>query len=292
MNLDHLRYFVEVGRTLHLGRAARALGVTASAVSHAIAALERDLGRELLRKRGRGIALTEHGSILAERGAAIVSDVAVMRSELTHDVAQLRGHFRIAATHGIASELVAPAWAHVAKNQPRLTAEILSLRSADVVRQVTSGETDLGICLSPRDLGRVSTEILSQGRLVAVARPAHPLFALPANKQLAALASYDAVLPKAFPGIESCEELLSARGLRVSAAYTTDSYDVALGILRNTDAWAFLPELFASTMKTVTASRAWKTTYTVVACYAREPRARALTATCERVARRIALRKL
>ena len=147
MNLDHLRYFVEVGRTLHVGRAARALGVTSSTVSHAVASLERELGHPLLQKRGRGIALTEHGSLLAERGAFIVRDATALRDQLSSDVAEQRGHFRIAATHGLASAFAAPAWARVATKNVRLTAEILSLRSADVLRHVTSGEVDLGICL-------------------------------------------------------------------------------------------------------------------------------------------------
>ena len=47
MNFDKLRYFAEVARTGHLGRAASILCVSASAVSHAIADLEDELGVEL-----------------------------------------------------------------------------------------------------------------------------------------------------------------------------------------------------------------------------------------------------
>jgi LysR family glycine cleavage system transcriptional activator len=59
--------FVAVAERLHLTRAAEALGVTVSAASMQIQALEQYLGVSLFRRQGRIIELSEHGAKLLPR---------------------------------------------------------------------------------------------------------------------------------------------------------------------------------------------------------------------------------
>lgn len=59
--LGSLRVFVAVAEHLHFTRAAEALGVTVSAASMQIQALEQYLGVPLFHRQGRLINLTEHG---------------------------------------------------------------------------------------------------------------------------------------------------------------------------------------------------------------------------------------
>jgi len=65
--LGSLRVFVSVAQHLNFTRAADALGVTASAASLQIRALEEYLGRRLFRRNGRQVLLTDEGSILLPR---------------------------------------------------------------------------------------------------------------------------------------------------------------------------------------------------------------------------------
>lgn len=65
--LGSLRVFVAVGEQLHFTRAAAALGVSASAVSMQVQALEQYLGVSLLRRQGRLVELTVHGAKLLPR---------------------------------------------------------------------------------------------------------------------------------------------------------------------------------------------------------------------------------
>ena len=44
MNFDQLRYFVETARFEHIGKAAKSVAISPSAISHAIANLEDELG--------------------------------------------------------------------------------------------------------------------------------------------------------------------------------------------------------------------------------------------------------
>ncbi|SLN73682.1 LysR substrate-binding domain-containing protein [Oceanibacterium hippocampi] len=63
--LDFLRVFEAAARHRHFAAAAAELGVTPSAVSHRIRALEEALGIALFRREGKGVGLTEAGRRLA-----------------------------------------------------------------------------------------------------------------------------------------------------------------------------------------------------------------------------------
>jgi DNA-binding transcriptional LysR family regulator len=64
MTLEQLRVFVEVAERLHVTRAAAVLNMTQPAASAAIHALETRLGTVLFNRVGRGLELTEAGTVL------------------------------------------------------------------------------------------------------------------------------------------------------------------------------------------------------------------------------------
>ncbi|WP_263378924.1 LysR substrate-binding domain-containing protein [Granulicella paludicola] len=62
----HLRYFLEVAKTLHITRAAENLHIAQPALTQNIQHLEQELGVQLLERQGRRIALTEAGNVFVE----------------------------------------------------------------------------------------------------------------------------------------------------------------------------------------------------------------------------------
>ena len=66
INYHHLRYFWAVAHEGNLTRAAERLFVSQSAVSVQLKKLEQQLGHDLFERRGRGLVLTEAGSIALE----------------------------------------------------------------------------------------------------------------------------------------------------------------------------------------------------------------------------------
>jgi LysR family glycine cleavage system transcriptional activator len=73
--LGSLRVFVTVARHLNFTRAADALGVSASAASLQIRALEEYLGRPLFRRNGRQVRLTDEGTRLLPRVQDALSEL-------------------------------------------------------------------------------------------------------------------------------------------------------------------------------------------------------------------------
>ncbi|MFC3747158.1 LysR family transcriptional regulator [Paenibacillus sp. GCM10012306] len=67
MELQQLKYFVEVANQLHFGRAAERLHASQQSVSHQIAQLESELGVQLFKRTTRKVELTQSGEALLEQ---------------------------------------------------------------------------------------------------------------------------------------------------------------------------------------------------------------------------------
>ncbi len=249
--LDQLSYFLEAARHEHIGKASKILSVSPSAISHTIASLEADLGRPLFARQGRRIVLTNHGKLLAEKAEYLLSEAKRVRDELISDQVELRGHYRFAATHLLAENFLLPAWMEVRDNHPKLTAEIYSLRSAEVVRHVAAGEIDFGLCISPHSVPGVVSKTIASGELRVVVRPGHPLLKKSPADQIRLLSQYPASVARGFQGIESCEDhpFFRENSIRPRVELFYDSYSVAVASCGSSDMWTLMPDFIANRFK-------------------------------------------
>src|ERR1700761_4041378 len=103
MTLDQLRIYVEVAERGHVTRAAEALGMSQSAASAAIAALETAYQVKLFDRVGRGIQLTETGRTFLREARAVLDRAAMARSVLQDLAGGPTGPVSIAARLTIAS---------------------------------------------------------------------------------------------------------------------------------------------------------------------------------------------
>ena len=81
VKLEQLSYFLEVAKTEHVGKAAKALAISPSAISHSIRKLEEEFGRELFVKQGKRIHLTSHGKLLMERARKLLEEADSIRED-------------------------------------------------------------------------------------------------------------------------------------------------------------------------------------------------------------------
>ena len=74
VELRQLRYFLEVARELHFGRAAHRVNLTQPALSRLVQGLERTLGAALFDRTTRKVALTPAGEALVPVAEDLVHD--------------------------------------------------------------------------------------------------------------------------------------------------------------------------------------------------------------------------
>ena len=95
MDWDKLRIFHAVGQSKSLTQAGELLGLSQSAVSRHIGALEERLGLPLFHRHARGLTLTEQGEILFRTVAEMVAKLQVTEVSLTESSAKPKGPFRL-----------------------------------------------------------------------------------------------------------------------------------------------------------------------------------------------------
>jgi DNA-binding transcriptional LysR family regulator len=145
MTLEQLRIFVGVAERQHMTAAARALHVTQSAASAAIAALEARHGVKLFHRVGRGIALTEAGQMLLKEARSVLGRAAAAEAMLAEFGELKRGTLRVVASQTIAAYWLPQILAAFHNRYPSLSVELAIGNTEQAAARVHDGEADLGI---------------------------------------------------------------------------------------------------------------------------------------------------
>lgn len=145
MTLEQLRLFVAVAEREHVTAASRALHVTQSAVSAAIAALEERHGVKLFHRVGRGISLTEAGRLFLPEARAVLARAAVARNVLEEVGGLKRGTLRLVASQTIAAYWLPPILVAFNKKYPDIEVDLAISNTLDAATRVRDGEVELGM---------------------------------------------------------------------------------------------------------------------------------------------------
>jgi len=178
VDLRQLEYFVAVAEEGSFTRAAGRVHVVQSALSAAVAALERDLGVRLFDRTTRRVALTDAGVVLLGHARSLADAVQGARDEVAEVAGGTRGTVRIGLMHALTSPALAEALALFRRERPlvRLRPQTHPAGSAGLVRAVIDDELDLAVAAVPPELaGRVHVKPLTSELMTLVCPPEHPL---------------------------------------------------------------------------------------------------------------------
>ena len=103
MTLEQLRIFVAVAERLHMTQAGRALRVTQSAASAAVAALESRHDVLLFDRVGRGLELSQAGRVFLPEAKAVLARAEAASRALDELAGFERGSIAIAASQTVAN---------------------------------------------------------------------------------------------------------------------------------------------------------------------------------------------
>lgn len=133
-DLADFGYFLVVAEHLNFRRAAVALGVSASAISHAINGLERRTGVRLFNRTNRSVTLTSAGETLREAIAPHFEAIDAASDILNRYRDTPTGHVRLNVLASAAENLLAPVLPVFIERYPAISLELsISNRMVDVV---------------------------------------------------------------------------------------------------------------------------------------------------------------
>ncbi|KRR25625.1 hypothetical protein CQ14_18370 [Bradyrhizobium lablabi] len=171
LGLRQLRYFIAIADAGVLSRAAEALNVAQSALSHHVAALETELGVKLLERRPRGIALTAAGRRLYEHASAVLSALGKAEEDVRTYNEAAAGPVCIGLSHTGIALVALDIMQAVRNNAPGVHLMVVEALSPALIERVLSGTVDLALAYNPPRDARLDVELLLDEDLYLVGQP-------------------------------------------------------------------------------------------------------------------------
>lgn len=178
MNLQHLRYFVELAKYKNYRIAAEKLYISQPALSKAIKGLEEEIGAPLFLRQDNTNVLTNYGKIFHYyvENCLISLDKGIAQLDV---ISKERANtIRIAATYTSATQCVPISIVEFSKKYPEVRFQCLQDVSSRVVQSVDDLETDIGLISNfpvPSEMNHIEKIlILNYHGIVAISK-SHPL---------------------------------------------------------------------------------------------------------------------
>lgn len=171
LGLRQIRYFIAIADAGVLSRAAEALNIAQSALSHHVAALEADLGVKLLERRPRGVALTAAGRRLYEHASAVLAILGKAEQDVRTFNEAAAGPVSLGLSHTALSMVALDVMKAARKDLPGVHLTIVEALSPALIERVFSGTVDLALTYNPPRDARLDIQLLHEEDLYLVGTP-------------------------------------------------------------------------------------------------------------------------
>ncbi|SFP76198.1 DNA-binding transcriptional regulator, LysR family [Mesorhizobium sp. NFR06] len=169
--LTHLPVIVAVARRGGFALAAAELGMSPSAVSHAVRLVEERIGQPLFARTTRSVSLTEAGKALVDTAAPALQDIAERMDRIRGVKGRPAGLLRINASNIAIPLAVTPVVAAMAERYPDVTVEIVADQGLiDIVGEGFDAGVRLGEMIA-QDM--ITVRLTPPFKAVIVASPAY-----------------------------------------------------------------------------------------------------------------------
>lgn len=108
MDIQQLKYFLDVAQTEHMTRSAKRLNIAQPALSRSVSRLEHELGVSLFDREGRGLQLTDEGRLFQRKLIPLLNELDSICQEIKGVHAENREvRVHLGAASHIAADAVA-----------------------------------------------------------------------------------------------------------------------------------------------------------------------------------------
>ena len=150
MNFSQLQSFVAVADTGSFTEAAYAIDLTQSAVSHALAALERELGVTVLERNHTGVvALTHVGRKIIPHVRALLAQAESIQQEAQAERGLTKGRLRLGSIPSISPRLLAGVLTHFQQQYPDIEVVLFEGTLQEVQEWLGTDMIDVGFVHHP-----------------------------------------------------------------------------------------------------------------------------------------------
>ena len=173
MDIQHLKYFVEVAKQKNFTKASRILLVSQPSISKMIKSLEEELKITLLDRSERKIELTDAGVIVYEQALKILQSVEDVYASVNELVQVKKGTVKLGLMPTTGVLLFPNVLAGFKKEYPQIDIQMLEYNAKQLKLKVEQGDIDLGITVLPVNSQLFETIPLLSEELVVLVDSEH-----------------------------------------------------------------------------------------------------------------------
>lgn len=174
MTLEQLRLFVAVAEREHMTRAAEALCLTQSAVSHAIMMLEQEFGLAFFDRIRRRIVLTPMGKVFLPEARAVLARAEVARQRMRDLTSLDEGMLHLWVSQTIASYWLPARINRFHRAHPAIRVTMTISNTEEICHQLAEGLVSFGLIEGQTSDTTLALHKVASDRLLLVVAPDHP----------------------------------------------------------------------------------------------------------------------
>lgn len=232
MELEQLKYFIQVAEHGSFSRAAAALDVTQPFLSRQVRRLEVELHQHLFYRHGRGIWLTEDGTRFLRTARSVTHQLELASVVSSGAADELTGRFAFGLTPTLSRTVTVPLVRAFSARFPLARLSIVEDLSRKLHERVLSGQLDTALLHDQPPSSQVDVEPVCRLALHLLTRR-DGVLATQASIDFAQLAGLPMIFPSApNPLRTAVESQAAASGVELDVVYDVDGVETILDLVR------------------------------------------------------------
>jgi len=175
MHIENFKIFSDLVESQSFSRAAKLNGVTQSAVSQQLRAMEKHFAVLIVDRSQKQFRLTREGQKLYDSAKEILHRYEKLNSELQEMKKVISGTIHISTIYSIGLHELPPYITKFLKEYPSVNVRVEYRRSNLVYEDILHNSVDLGLIAYPSKVRQIDIIPFLEDRLVLICNPDHPL---------------------------------------------------------------------------------------------------------------------
>ena len=242
MQIQSFKIFSDLAETSSFSRAAEANGITQSAVSQQVRAIERRFHVKLIERGRKNFSLTPEGRVFLEASREILGTLEDLTGRISNLQNIVAGELRIATIFSIGLHELPPYLKDYRRTYPEVDVRVEYRRSSEVYASVLEGRADVGLVAYPSPRRGIKASTFWSDRLVAICSPQHPLAGRKRIPFLALEGEKFIAFEPDLPTRREIDRKLRAAGVRVKLALEFDNIETVKRAVEVENGLSIVPE--------------------------------------------------
>ena len=242
MQFESLKVFCDLAETESFTRTAQINGVSQSAVSQTISALEKHFKSLMIERSKKNFRLTAAGEVLYNHSKELLQTYAAIQSRMQEIKHVVSGEIRVATVYSVGLHDLPPYVKRFMQDYPQVNIHIEYRRANQVYEGVLGNTVDLGLVAYPVHDPKWEVAPLHKEPLVLACHPQHPLAKARTIKLKALEGQKFISFEPDLPTRKALDRLLKSHGVAVEHVMEFDNIETVKRALELQCGVAIVPE--------------------------------------------------